>query len=159
MYLGELLHIIETHPCPQACIACTPPTTLTPIGLQANPLYGLGSCGWGSMELDFEYRYVFILSIVLYSDVATTFPRGLVGFREDLSPVYALLPVTTPGYFRSGRKKTPLYIYIYYNYTSSQKANFHPVQEKMVETYLEQLVSTDQRLSYSRRQLSILSEY
>ena len=43
--------------------------------------------------------------------------------------------------------------------TSSQKANFHPVQEKMVETYLEQLVSTDQRLSYSRRQLSILSEY
>ena len=44
-------------------------------------------------------------------------------------------------------------------YTSSQKANFHPVQEKMVETYLEQLVSTDQRLSYSRRKLSILSEY
>ena len=61
------------------------------------------------MELGFECRYMFILSIVLYPDVATTFPRGLVGLREDLSTVCALLPVTTLGYFRSGRKKTPLY--------------------------------------------------
>ena len=32
--------------------------------------------GVGSMELGLECRYMFILSIVLYPDVATTFPRG-----------------------------------------------------------------------------------
>ena len=65
------------------------------------------------MELGFECRYMFILSIVLYPDVATTFPRGQFHISvswQFRSGDHSLLPVTTLGYFRSGRKKTPLYM-------------------------------------------------